>query len=148
MSEESSGSERFEAASDQWLGALHEVFDRRLAGVDLTGVQVGFYEEYRNAPPHLLPDGETMLTWRVEISENGVQVGHGRVADPALCVEADYDAILRLAHLSDAAPEWPGVVQELEEKGLFRRTVDPAKLPPSVAVALAGVHDEMMTRTL
>lgn len=138
--------EKIEAGSEQWFDVLREVVEEALAGIDLTGVQTGLYEELRDPPKHLLADGETTLTWRVKISEDGVEVGRGRVVNAAAWVEADYQAIQRLA-IPHADPQYPEIMRELEAKGMFRRFGDAANLPPHIGAALAGLHDEMVRRT-
>jgi hypothetical protein len=140
--------ERFEAGSEQWIDALRAVVEDALRGVDLTGVQVAFYEECLNPPAHLLADGETSVAWSVEVDDGGVEVSRGRVAGPDFFLEADYAAVLGIAHLSVSDPELPRVMAELEAKGLLRRGGDASKMPPQVGAAWAKVHDEMTKRTL
>ncbi|NUT37363.1 MAG: hypothetical protein HOV79_30315 [Hamadaea sp.] len=139
--------EKFEAGSEQWIGALREVVEDALKGVDVTGVRVAFYEEYLNPPAHLLADGQTTLTWRVEISEEAIQVGPGRIADPMFGLEADYEGVLRLARVHSADPALPEIVRDLETQGRLRRFGDQSKLPPQIAAALVTVHDEIAKRT-
>lgn len=139
--------EKFEAGSDQWIGALREVVENALEGVDVTGVRVAFYEEYLNPPAHLLADGETTLTWRVQISEKAVEIGPGRVADATFGLEADYEGVLALARVHSTDPALPEIVRDLETKGRLRSFGDRSKLPPQIAAALVTVHDEMAKRT-
>jgi hypothetical protein len=139
--------QKFEAGSREWIGALRDVVEKAFADVDLTGVRIGFYEEYLNPPAHLLADGETTITWRIEIAEKGVEAGPGRVADPTFGLEADYQAVLGLAHVLSSDPKLPGIVQDLEARGLLRRFGDRSNVPPHVAAALATVHDELAKRT-
>ena len=56
--------------------------------------------------------------------------------------------ILGLAHVSVSDPEFPQIAQDLEAKGLFRRSGDRTTLPPHIGAALANVHDEMAKRTI
>ena len=140
--------EKFEAGSQQWIDALGETLDEALADVDLTGVQVAFYEECLNPPAHLLAEGETSVAWSVQIDERGGTVSRGRIADPDLFLEADYTAILGIAHRSVSDPELARVMADLQAKGLLRRGGDGSKMPPHVGAAWGKVHDEMTKRTL
>jgi hypothetical protein len=137
----------FEAGSEQWIDALREVTREALADVDLTGVHVSFYEECLNPPAHLLADGETSVAWTVAIDEDDVDVRRGRDDDADFFLEADYAAILGIAHLPFSDPELPRIMGELMEQGLLRRGGDASKMPPQVGAAWAKVHDEMVTRT-
>ncbi|TYB57425.1 hypothetical protein FXF51_40325 [Nonomuraea sp. PA05] len=139
--------ERFEAGSEQWMSALREVVEETLKGVDVTGVQVAFYEEYLNPPAHLLAHGETTLTWHVEIGEKAVAIGPGRVADPTFWIEADYEGVLRLVRALSTDPALPEIVRDLETKGRLRSFGDRSKLPPRIAAALVTMHDEIAKRT-
>jgi hypothetical protein len=140
--------ERYEAGSQQWIDALGRALDEALVGVDLTGVQVAFYEECLNPPAHLLAEGESSVAWSVEIDEDGGRVSRGRIADPDLFLEADYTAVLGLAHLPISDPELGRLMADLAAQGLLRRGGDGSKMPPHVGAAWGKVHDLMTERTL
>ena len=148
MTKEKSVPEKYEVGSERWIDTLRELLEDGLAGADLTGVQVAFYEECLNPPAHLLAAGETSVAWTVRVDENGAQVDRGRIADPDFFLELDYTAALAIANVSVSDPELPRIMADFEEKGLLRRGGDGSKMPPQVGAAWLKLHDELGKRKI
>lgn len=139
------GKEAFAGAA--WTALARDAFAKALVGVDRTGVRVAFYEEYTGAPAGLRPDGEDTLAWHCEITEDGLDVGPGRVADPTYWIEGDYDDVAAIARLHKTDPEMGRIVQDMLARGALRSFGDRTAVPAHIAEALATVHDALAART-
>jgi hypothetical protein len=143
--------DKVEFASPAWLAAIDEILRKELDGVDLGGQSFTISEEFTDPPAHLLHGGQTTVGWHLRVSDDGVEVHEGALADADLRTTVDYQAVLPVARLvygttEEAIAEALRIREEARSTGA--RVGDESQFPPQLMERLFRVHNEIAVRTL
>ncbi|HVF76466.1 MAG TPA: hypothetical protein VM938_15625 [Acidimicrobiales bacterium] len=136
-----------ELGSEEWVARAEGVIRSLVAGVDLEGQQVSWYEEFTSPPAHLLRPGEETLTWFAVIGDDGVRTGRGTVEDPTFWVAADYEVALAFCHLRYDDPRLAELAATLRPDQMPVVHGDRGEIKGGLAQALGGLHDAMVALT-
>lgn len=93
-------SEKYEFASEQWVGEARRIILELAEGHDLTGIEGSFCEKFINPPESLSPDGAP-IGWHIIVSDGKIEV-NPEIIEPTLLTTAQYPFVLELVRLTDA----------------------------------------------
>ena len=93
-------SDKYEFASEQWVGEARRIMLELAEGHDLTGIEASLCEKFINPPKSLSPDGAP-IGWHYIVSDGKIEVNPG-IIEPTLLITAHYPFVLKLARLTYA----------------------------------------------
>ena len=140
----------YQFASAEWVDFARAYVLEKAEGQNLDGLSVSFCEIFTDAPAELDPDGAGRIGWYIRVADGNIDVDHGILPEPDLCITADYATVLPLARLvfagnEAAAARAQQAVEAAMAAGTMARTGDEsvmARLP-----WLANLHDDLARRT-
>ena len=138
---------KFEFGSDGWIEAVGDLIGTKLHGLDLTDVQVSWFEEYTNPPPHICDAGRETASWFVVIDQGRIGVGRGVLDAATFWSVGDYDSLLSIARTPSSDPLYRDRVSALRASGRLTNGGVAPTVPPSVGRALGSLHDDIVAFT-
>ena len=141
--------EKLEFGGAAWVKLVEEVALRLTAGVDLSGHDYGFCEEYTDPPSPLVEPGPK-AGFTLRIRDGVLQVAN-RVEDDVDCkITVDYQAVLPLARLVFGGDPAKREAADKQVEALVtagKMHVKPGKRPSELVPELANLHDDLAKLT-
>jgi hypothetical protein len=141
------GAGRHEFASPGWIDCVDRLISERLAAVDLTGITASSSEEFTDPPAHLLHGDAKTIGWHWRIDDGVLRVIDIPYSEAERRVIGDYAAIVTIARLPHADPQFDALAQSAIDNGSLRIEGRHGEGGKVVRRALADLHDELIPFT-
>lgn len=140
---------KLEFGSKEWVDTLGQIAKRLVEGVDLSGIEFGFCEEYTD-PPSSLGRAGSKAGLTLRIRNGALDVSNDVQDDVDTKITVDYQSVLPLARTvfgndPAKAEEAKKQAEALAAAGKMR--TDGGKRPSELIPELAALHDEIAKLT-